>query len=116
MAFLLRTSAQSYNTTSTASITIPSAVQVGDLMVLSVTGNNGSSTTPTGWNDLGGTTSSGGIVGKLYYRFAISGDPTSSVSITTAASITDVALFAAQGTVPAQALEVLQAIAGGTFA
>lgn len=101
MAYSWRASALSYSAGSSVPITIPSSAQVGDWMMLIITGD-GAASQPTGWALAASNISfnnGAGKYGMVAYKNVVSGDPGSVVTISTAATQSAIGLWVTQGPV-----------------
>jgi hypothetical protein len=80
-----RAAAQSNANVTNPTVTVPSAVQPGDVMVLFLASNSASATysTPAGWTSLGGSASDTATVQtRAYTRIAAAGDAGSTLTVT----------------------------------
>lgn len=78
------------NNGTTINITLPSDIQVGDLILVGIAhraGTNGAIVTPTGWTQVDAQLNSGTTLGaKNFYKVAVSGDAGSSVTFNSGSS------------------------------
>lgn len=81
MAIAYRAHAQTIVSAASSSVTIPAAVQIGDLMIIHAAGGWGPTAVPTGWTSDYFNNSLGNVRGMVVYRIAQAGDPGSLVTI-----------------------------------